>query len=475
MVASNIFSGLVSIDFDFEPQPDLAESWSVSPDGLVYSFELVQNARWHDGEPVTAADVEFTFNEVIAEVHPRAGSWWDNVEHAVATGEHSFEIRLKEPYAPFMTLIGNVLGSGTLILPKHIYEGTDPRTNEANFAPIGSGPFRFVRWEAGSYIELARNDDYFKEGLPFLDRVIVQFLPDAASRLLAFERGEVDFLHWYIVPYEAVARFRAEPAFDVVERGGEGAATNGYLLFNLRGEYLSDLRVRQALAHAIDRDTILERSLFGEGRVARGFVNSGLGWIFIDEPDIYREVNLAEANRLLDEAGFPRGANGTRFSLRVAWATGRDYEGRAAEIIRDNLSDVGIDVTIEVSDRASFIDKVFRNWDFDMALQLFTTGPDPTISVTPRYHTRQIQPIPFVNAMGYSNPELDAIFDTEFTIVDRDERAEMWREAQRILMADLPALPMYEVPVVNLVNANFGDVITNPFGYIQSRAGAYQR
>jgi peptide/nickel transport system substrate-binding protein len=259
----------------------------------------------------------------------------------------------------------------------------------------------------------------------------------------------------------------------VVEQGGEGAATNEFLLINVRNKPLSDVRVRQALAHAIDREQIVQKSLFGEGKVAHSFVNSGLGWIFEPAPDVYRKVDTDAANRLLDEAGYPKQADGTRFPLRIALATGREYEGRAAEIIKDNLAQVGIPVTIEASDRTSYIDKVFKQWDFDLAHQLFTTGPDPTISVTPRYHTKQIKPIGFVNGMGYSNPALDKIFDDETGLTDRKKRAEMWREAQRILFADLPALPLFEVPVVNLVSAKFHDVITTPYGYIQSREFAW--
>jgi peptide/nickel transport system substrate-binding protein len=477
MVASNVLSGLIGLNFDFEPEPDLAESWGISEDGRTYTFEIVRNARWHDGEPVTAHDVAFTFNEVIAPVHPRAGTWWPNVERAEATDDYTFVIELKEPYAPFLTVLGNVLGSGTLMLPKHVYEGTDPSTNPANNAPIGSGPFVFQQWVPGSHVELVRNEDYFKEGLPYLDRVIVQFLPDAAARLLAFEGGEVDFLHWYIVPHERVADLREDPRFEIVEAGGEAAATNEYLLYNLRNEYLADVRVRHAIAYAIDREEVQELSLFGEGQPARSFVNSGLSWIFAPEYDVYdegsREEQLEKANALLDEAGFERGDDGTRFELRIYWASGRDYEGRAAEVIRDQLRDVGIATTISVFDRPTFIDRVFRQWDFDLAHQLFTTGPDPTISVTPRYHTNQIKPEPFVNGMGYSNPEVDALFDAEYQVVDRDERAAMWREIQEILMADLPALPLFEMPVVNAVNADFQDVITGPIGYIQSRERAY--
>lgn len=471
MVATNVFNGLVGIDFDIEPTPDLADSWKISPDGLVYTFQLNPKAMWHDGKPVTAEDVEYTFNDIISKTHPRAGAWWPNVEYAKAVSTHVFEFKLKSAYAPFLTMLGSPLASGALVMPKHVYAGTDPKTHPANSKPIGSGPFKFRAWERGSHIELVRNENYWKPGLPYLDRVIGKLSPDPGARLLAFERGEVDFLHWYIVPHDQIARLRKDKRFVIEDKGGEAAATNGFMLMNLRNGHLKDVRVRRALAHAINRDDIRAKAFFGEGKVARSPVNSGLGWIFDSSADY--AFDPARANALLDEAGFKRGADGKRFALRIHWSTGRDYEGRAAEIIRDNLRTVGIDVQVLVLDRLAFIDRVFRNWDFDLANQLFTTGPDPTISVTPRFHSSQIKKLPFVNAMGYSNPEVDRLFDAEFKEVDRKKRAEMWREIQKKLMADLPALPLFEVPVVQAVTAGFRNAVATPQGYLENRERAY--
>jgi peptide/nickel transport system substrate-binding protein len=471
MVANNLFNALILLDEKLEPVPDLATRWTVSADGRAYAFELARNARWHDGRPVTAADVEFTFNEIIAKVHPRAGSWWPNVESAKATGPHGFEFRLKEPFAPFLTMLGSVLSSGALVMPKHIYEGTDPRTNPANQRPVGSGPFTFSRWQRGGFIELNRNPNYFKENRPYLDRLVFQVASDPAARLLAFERGEIDFLHWYIVPYDRIGRLRSDRRFRLYQKG-DAAATNGLVLINHRQEQLKNVKVRQALAHAINRQTISERALFGEAQVAKSHIGSTIAWAFTDRHDY--AFDPEKANALLDDAGFRRGADGRRFPLRLFWASGRDYEGRGAEIIRDNLRDVGVDVTVQVFDRTSFVDRVFRQWDFDLAMQLFTTGPDPTISVTPRYHTNQIRRAPFVNGMGYSNPEVDALFDREPTITDRAERARAWQEIQRILMHDLPALPLFELPPIHAASARFADVVTGPQGYIENRENAYE-
>ena len=188
------------------------------------------------------------------------------------------EFKLKEPFAPFMTLLGASLGSGLLVYPKHIYEGTDFANNESNFAPVGSGPFEFSEWRRGSFIELVRNDDYFKDGLPYLDRVIGQIVPDASSRLVAFEQGEIDFLHMYILPNDQIGRLKEDEQFEIAY-GGNGPATSEFLLFNLREGPLADKEVRQAIAHALDLDDIRDKALFGQGQVATSHINGALEWV----------------------------------------------------------------------------------------------------------------------------------------------------------------------------------------------------
>lgn len=470
MISNNVFSKLVSLNPDMSPRPELAKSWDISDDGLTYTFDLVTDARWHDGERVTAEDVVFTVEEIVGEYFPRASSWVPNVEDVSATGEHQVTFTLKEPFAPFMTLMGSSLGSGMLIMPKHVYEGTDIPNNPANVAPIGSGPFMFDSWDRGANIQLVRNDNYFVEGQPYLDRVIGQIVSDASSRLLAFEQGEIDFLEMYTVPYDQITRLTEDERFKIAY-GGNGPATSEFLLFNLREEPLSDVRVRQAIAHALDRDEIRDISLFGQGITATSHINSALAWVQTDEFDYAYDVERAEA--MLDEAGYPRDEDGMRFSIRGIWSGGRDFESRSAEVIRSQLDEVGIDYVIETYDRPTFIERVFNQWDFDAVHQLFTTGPDPTMSVPSRYHTDQIRRSPFVNAMGYSNPELDALFGEEFAIQDLEERKEVWHRIQEILMNDLPALPLYEMPAENLVSARYCDAVSTPFGYVEHRAATH--
>lgn len=471
MIVSMIFSPLVSLNADLQPEPELARSWTVSPDGLSYKFELDPAARWHDGRPVTADDAEYTFNEIIGKLHPRASSWWPNVASAKATGPHSFEMTLKEPSPAFITILASAFSNGTFVMPRHVYAGTDPKTNPMNRTPVGSGPFRFVEWRRGEHVELARAPAYHKPGRPYLDRVVAQILPDSAARFLAFERGEVDFLHWYLVPPDQIARARKDKRFSVVDRG-DAAATNGLLLINHRSPQFRSAAARQALAYAINRQFVRDRALFGEGKVARSHLGSSMGWAFTGEFDY--PFDPARANALLDEAGLPRKTDGRRFATRIYWASGREFEGRAAEIIKDNLREIGIDATVQLFDRSAFIDRVYRQWDFDLALQLFTTGPDPVVGITPRYHSKQILKAPFVNAMGYANSEVDALLDAEAKEMNPARRTAMWRDIQRHLMRDLPALPLYELPSVHLVSARFRDVVTGPNGHAETRDLAYE-
>ena len=467
-VTTNIYNQLVRLDYDFNPHPELAESWEISDDGKTYTFHLRSDVTWTDGTPFTAADVEFSLKEMICVLFNRAVAWCPKVESLEAVDDYTFVINLNEAFAPLMTIMG---GQNYGIRPKHVFEGAVDDTNPQLFAPVVStGPFVFDRWVRGSHVELVRNENYWKPGLPYLDRVVIQFLPDAAGRLAAFENGDIDMMHSYILPYEHVERFKADPRYDVVEHGNEATATNGNLLLNHDNEYLQSKEVRQAIAYALDKDEIARAALFGAGYAAHAHVHSGLSWVYFPEYDYEQDVD--KANELLDQAGFARGGDGMRFTLQAYYAFGRDFEGRAAEVIRSQLADVGIDVEIQSFDRPAFIETVFTNREFDMALQLFMTAPDPAMSVTSRYKSTSIGKA-FQNAAGWINEEYDQLTDEEFREVDKAKRAAVWERIEQILMDELPAIPLYGMPNMQLVSARFEDVVVDPYGYNGTLEHAY--
>ena len=459
-VAANLYNRLFWLDFEFNSNPELAESYEISPDGLTYTIQLRKDVKWHDGMPFTAHDVVFSFSEMTCKLHNRAKTWCPRVASFETDGDHTVVIKMKEPFAPLMTILSDY-NQGTLIRPRHAWEDGVNKDNPQLTEPtVGTGPFKFGKWVRGSHIELVRNDDYFKEGWPYLDRVVIQFLPDEAGRLAALENGDIDMLHSYILPYERANQFRGDPRFQLIEHGNEATGTQENLLMNHDNEYLQHKAVRQAIAHALNKDDIAEAANFGASKAANA--HTVVAWAHFPEYDY--ALDVAKANQMLDEAGFPRGDDGIRFTLRSVWAFGRAFEGRAAEVVRSNLREVGIDVQIQSYDRPSFIEKVFKKRDFDLAHQLFTTSPDPTLSVVHRYHSRTIG-MPFANGAGWVNPDYDHLTDIEVTFTDLGKRAATWKEIQRILMDELPVYPLFGMPNLQLVRAGFDDVIYGPIGY----------
>lgn len=464
-----LFSRLVWLDKNFAPAPELANSWQIAPDGLSYTFQLNANAKWHDGKPVTASDAEFTFNELFAKLSPTRSLWWPKVASAKADGERVFTLKLKEPFAPLMTYLAHPLGYAE-IYPKHVYGGTDMTKVPATDVPVGSGPFKLKEWVKGGHIEFVRNDAYFRSGKPYLDRLIIQNLPDANSRTLAFEKGEVDFLSPYNTPLDNIEGYRKDARYAIIE-GGLGVAADGFLLMNVaKSPILQKKAVRQAIAHAIDREAILKQALAGQGKVAHSPLSSQIAPYYKGSYDVYA-YDVAKAAKLLDDAGYPKGADGKRFKLRLTNRVGRQFEARAVDIMRSQLAQVGIDATVGALDSSAYTPKVMSQRDFDLVLQLYTTGPDPLQGVDFLFDTVQIG-VNNANAMGYSNPALDAIFKNT-TKESGQRRVDLYDQAQKIIMDDLPALPLYEYPNVAATSAKLHDAVVGAMDYVGNRENAY--
>lgn len=461
-LAAHIFDGLVEEGLDFSIMPRLAEKWSLSPDGRIYTFQLYKNAQWHDGKPVTSGDVKWTL-EQAAKIHPRLARLLGGLLVGIDTPDQSTAVvRLKEPYSPLLRLLATGGGSNPMVLPRHVYgDGQDLKTHPANLKPVGSGPYKIKEWAKGSYIRLERNEKYHRGGKPYLDAVILQFLPDVASRWLALEKGEVDYLSFYLVPLEQVARAKTNPNLVVEERGGEGAGVVVDLIMNLRNEFLSKREVRQAIGHAIDTKALVEKAFLGLGKPAYSIMHSGLKPFYTDQAPRYN-YDVDKANKLLDAAGAARKADGTRFKMRIVWATGREVETAVVEMIRDQLRRVGIEVEQQKLDRTAAIDKVYIKWDYDAAVWSLATGPDPSLGVTRSYHTKQILKAAFTNSTGYSNPAADDLFDLEYRQPDEKERVQTWHKIQQMVLTDVPILPLVEFPVANVYSKKFRNVVSHP-------------
>ena len=433
-VSAKIYEALVWIDPDGEPQPLLAEEWTVSEDELVYTFTLREGVTWHDGEPFTSADVVWTIEEGMPN-NSRAQGVISQIDSVEATGDYEVVITLTEPYAP---MLQQLKVFDLPIVPRHVYEGTDIATNEANRSPIGTGPFQFSEWDAGSSLRLVANENYWDEGKPGLSEIIYQIVPDAANRSAGLETGEYDFVGAFYLPRADVARLKELD--NVVVREQTTIPSLHFIQFNFENEYLGNREVRQAIARAVDRARIVDQAMSGLGLPGVGAFGEGFPWLVNEEVsyDTLYPLDADAARSQLQDAGVPDGT-----TLRLTYDVAKTQFQAAAQIIRDDLAGIGLDVSIEPLETSVYRDAVYAERDYDMALQSFTSSGDPAIGYHRIYESNESRD-PNVNATGYSNAEVDELLEQAATVSDRDERGEFYRQAQVILNEDVPSLIMFD-------------------------------
>lgn len=449
-VGCKVFNGLLVSRRDGTFGPDLAKSWEASPDGLTYTFHLERNVRFHDGKPFTSADVKFTLEQVVAKFHPRARLVMANLQSVEAPDPYTVVIKLKKSFGPFLAYM-TCPESG--ILPKHIWEGTDVLKNPYNLKPVGTGPFMFRETVAGSHVTLVRNPNYFKKGLPYLDRIILKFISDTPARVLALEAGEVDFIASYFFPKQQFARLSKRKEFRLQK--DTDTPGNAVIHFNLRSKPLDDVRVRRALFMALNRRLLVERADFGLGNEASVPFDSRFPWLVTPEAD-YRKAypyDPARANRLLDEAGYPRKADGTRFAVTIVYMSSHPLLPPSAEVLRSNWADAGVKVNLVGVERGVMQERAFAKRDYDVTLQTYTSAGDP-VGLARIYATNNGRAV-FVNPTWYSSPKVDELFAKGATATDLKKRGEYYKEASKILVADIPSAILFERSEVDIANAKF--------------------
>ncbi len=441
VAGSPVYSALVRSDSTGQISGDLAERWEISPDGLTYTFHLRPGITWHDGVGFTAADVTFSLQNANAKLHPYRGAL-NAIVAFEAPDDDTVVLRLSHPQGSLMISLTNFVGS---ILPRHIWEGKDLARDPHNRAPIGTGPFRFVEFKPGEHILYAKWDKYFLKGLPAGDELMFRIIPDPAARVAAFENGEIDMIYASALPASSIERLRKLPG---VAMRFSKMQQSGYLAYiNMRNAPFSDKRVRQALAYAIDRGFM--RSTVFPGGLATNMIGS-----VSPNSDLVNKtlkdypLDPAKAEALLDEAGFKRGADGTRFNLRYVFAAGDLPATKIGDVMARNLAGVGIKVILRPLDRGAYMQVAFVNNEFDMVAGSFNLGPDPDVGIERFYNSRNIFNIPFVNNSPYVNPEIDRLFDEQRVQLDPAKRKAIYDKIQEILWEDIPVFPFcaYSLP-----------------------------
>jgi len=442
MVTSKVMEGLLYLDNELKPQPLLAQAWDISPDGLTYTFKLRPNVKWHDGQPFTSADVSYTILEVLKKVHPRGRTAFAKVTAVETPDPLTAVIKLSQPAPPMLTALASSYESP--MVPKHLFAGTDPSANPYISKPVGTGPFVFKEWKKGDYILLEKNTDYWQAGKPTLQRIVFRIISDASARAASFETGEGHIGGLSPIPLTDMPRIAKNPALSIETRGY--AYMSPYMLMevNLRKSPLNDVRVRQAIAHAIDRARMTQVVWLGYGQPAVSPIPSQVTTFHSTDLPKY-EFNPEKAKKLLDDAGLKPGPNGMRFKITHDFIPfGSEYQ-RTGEFIKQQLSRVGIDVELRSQDLPSFLRRAYTEYDFDTTSLYYGAFADPTQGVQRLFWSKAIQKgVVFTNNTGYNSPEMDRVLESAQGENDPVKRKALYLEMQRIAMTDLPVIPLME-------------------------------
>ncbi len=453
IVGAQIFASPLRYDENWNPQPYLAESWEVSEDGLSVTLHLVPGATFHDGVPITSEDVAFSVM-TVKQYHPFK-SMFAPVESVDTPDPLTAVIRLNHPHPAILLAMSPPL---LPILPEHIYgDGQDILTHPANLVPVGSGPYKFVSFNPGKSIVLERYKGYFIPGRPYLDKIIFRLeTSDPAAQVVALQRQEAHLVPLFI-DFPSLDRLRADPNLVVTQRGYEALGPINWLAFNLLRPPLNDKSVRQAIAYAIDPDFIIQYLHQGRSQRATGPIIPSSPFY---EPDVpLYEIDLEKSKRLLDQAGYRPGADGTRFSLTLDYIPViPSQQHDIAFYIQHQLVKIGIQVQVRTS--ASFPEWAERigKWDFDMTMDGVYNWGDPVIGVNRTYLCDNIrQGAVWTNTQNYCNARVDELLSQADQEMDPNQRKALYSEFQKIVGDELPIIWLNVTPYYTVYNAGLGN------------------
>jgi peptide/nickel transport system substrate-binding protein len=393
---ANVFEGLTRFAEDGTIEPALAHSWEIAPDGLSWVFHLQEGVTFHDGLPFTADDVAFSFERAMAPDSVNAQpQLFDGINSVNVIDDLTLEIGLDAPKASL--LFNLAWGDAVIVSP------ASAETNRTH--PVGTGPFRFSRWVQGDQVELVAHEDYWGER-PALERVVFRFISDPTAAYAAMMAGDIDAFPVFPAP-ENLAQFEADPRFSVIVGTTEGETI---LAMNHAREPFGDIKVRQAIAHAIDRQAIIDGAMFGFG--------TPIGSHFAPHHPAYVDLTALSAydpdrsRALLEQAGYADG-----FSATLALPP-PSYARRGGEIVASQLRAVGIDVQVVTMEWAQWLEQVFTNHDYDLTIVAHTEPFDIGIYARKDYY------------FNYDDPVMRALMEAVDRTPDVDEQRELLVAAQ---------------------------------------------
>lgn len=441
-----LFNGLVYIESDYSPKPDLAESWE-NPDDQTWVFHLRQGVKFHNGQELTAEDVKYTYETILDEAFAAPlRAFYEPIQSIEVIDEHTIQFSLDSAYGPFLSYMD--MG----IVPKAVAE----EQGEAfGVNPVGSGPFKFISWQRGDTIELEAFEDHFN-GRPNVDKVVIKVVPDNSARAVAVESGDLDFIQSPVSPQDVI-RLESTPGVKV-----ERIPASGYTYINLNtaDPILSDVRVRQALAHLVNRQQILDTIYKSIGQIANSPIPPGM-WAFADDVAGY-DYDPERAAALLDEADWTLGADGIRakdgqpLALTIRTHSEDPDRRQVIEVLQAEFSNAGIQADTNVVEWPSyFADIQESKYQVAVIGWLNLTNPD-------RAMFRAFTIDGPANYGKYENAEVDQLIRDARTSLNQDEARAMYQQASRLIAQDVPYIFLQYQEYIAIYRDSLQGFVPNP-------------
>ena len=457
-ISAQVFNGLVKYDKNLNVVGDLAKSWEISDDGLVFTFHLRKGVTWHDGQPFTADDVLYTYQVTVNPKTPTAYAGdFLKVKKAEVIDPHTFRVTYDKPFAPALT------SWGAAILPKHLLEGKDITQSPLSRHPIGTGPYLFKEWITGQKIVLTSNPDYF-EGRPYIDGYIMRIIPDTATMFLELRAKGVDQMN--LTPLQFTRQTENNLFRNNFNKYRYLSFSYTYLGYNLENPLFRDKRIRQAISHALNKEEIIQGVMLGLGKIATGPYKPGT-WAY--NPNVKKySYDPDKAKILLAEVGWKDtdgdgilDKDGTPFTFEIITNQGNEVRAKCAEIIQRRLADIGMKVKIRIIEWAAFINEFINKRRFDATILGWTVTLDPDLYDV--WHSSKTKPGE-LNFISYKNEEVDNLLEKGRTTFDRAERKRCYDRIQEIFAEEQPYTFLYVPDALPIISARFRGIEPAPLG-----------
>jgi len=453
-----VYNGLVRYDKNLQLEGELAESWDISEDQLTITFHLRKDVTWHDGAPFTSEDVLFTYQMYIDPKVPTSyAEDFLQVAKADALDPYTFRVTYKEPFAPALE------SWGTAVQPKHLLEGQDITKSPLTRSPVGTGPYKFIKWDAGEKIELQANPDYF-EGQPNIHRVVYRVIPDTSTQFLELQSGGLDMMG--LTPIQFKTQTDTPAFIRNFNKYSYLSFSYTYLGYNLSKPLFQDQRVRQAISYAINKQEIIDGVLLGLGEIATGPYKPDT-WVYNKnvkrypyDPDRSRTL-LAEAGWVDSDDDGILDKDGQKLAFTIVTNQGNDLRSKTAEIIQRRLKEVGIAIEIRIVEWATFLKEFIFPGNFDATILGWSGGPEPDQYNI--WHSSKTAPRE-LNFIKYKNAEVDKLLEQGRRTFDQAERKKIYDRFQEILAEEQPYTFLYVAEALPAVAKRFRGIEPSPAG-----------